>query len=49
MIAVLTAAVAKGLTLREVGHLIYIHPTLSEAVGEAALKARNEALHLLNN
>jgi dihydrolipoyl dehydrogenase len=49
MIAVLTAAVAKGLTLREVGDLIYIHPTLSEAVGEAALKARNEALHLLNN
>ncbi len=48
LIAVLTAAVAKGLKLREVGHLIYIHPTLSEAVGEAALKAKNEALHLVN-
>ena len=48
MIAVLTAAVAKGFKLREVGHLIYIHPTLSEAVGEAALNAKNEALHLLN-
>ena len=48
MIAVLTAAVAKGLKLRDVGHLIYIHPTLSEAVGEAALKAKNEALHLVN-
>jgi len=48
MIAVLTAAVAKGWKLRDVGHLIYIHPTLSEAVGEAALKAKSEALHLLN-
>lgn len=48
MIALLTAAVAKGLKLRDVGHLIYVHPTLSEAVGEAALKAKNEALHLLN-
>jgi len=48
MIPVLTMAVARKLKLRDVGHLIYIHPTVSEAVGEAALKARNEALHLLN-
>lgn len=49
MIPVLTLAVARKLKLRDVGHLIYIHPTVSEAVGEAALKARNEALHLLNS
>lgn len=49
MIPVLTMAVARKLKLRDVGHLIYIHPTVSEAVGEAALKARNEALHLLNS
>lgn len=49
MIAVLTLAVAGKLKLRDLGHLIYIHPTVSESVGEAALKARNEALHLLNS
>ncbi len=49
MIPVLTMAVARKLKLLDVGHLIYIHPTVSEAVGEAALKARNEALHLLNS
>jgi dihydrolipoamide dehydrogenase len=49
MIPVLTMAVAKGLTLRELGGIIYIHPTLSEAIGEAALKANNEALHILNS
>ena len=29
--------------------MIYIHPSLSETVGEAALKAKNEALHILNS
>jgi dihydrolipoamide dehydrogenase len=48
MIPVLTMAVAKGLTLKELDGIIYIHPTLSEAIGEAALKANNEALHILN-
>jgi dihydrolipoamide dehydrogenase len=48
MLPVLTMAVAKGLTLKELDSIIYIHPTLSEAVGEAALKANNEALHILN-
>jgi len=48
MIPVLTMAVAKGLTLKELDSIIYIHPTLSEAIGEAALKANGEALHLLN-
>jgi len=48
MIPVLTMAVAKGMTLQELGSIIYIHPTLSEAIGEAALKANGEALHILN-
>jgi dihydrolipoamide dehydrogenase len=49
MIPVLTMAVAKGLTLKELDGIIYIHPTLSETIGEAALKANNEALHILNS
>jgi dihydrolipoamide dehydrogenase len=48
MIPVLTMAVAKGMTLEELGSIIYIHPTLSEAIGEASLKAKNKALHILN-
>ena len=49
LMPVLTMAVAKGMTLRELDSIIYIHPTLSETIGEAALKANNEALHILNN
>ena len=48
MIPVLTMAVAKGMTLKELESIIYIHPSLSETIGEAALKANNEALHILN-
>jgi dihydrolipoamide dehydrogenase len=49
MIPELTMAVSKGMKLEEVASLIYIHPSLSEAVGEAALKAKNQALHILNS
>jgi dihydrolipoamide dehydrogenase len=49
MIPELTMAVARGLTLKDVERVIYIHPSLSEAIGEAALKAKNEALHILNS
>jgi dihydrolipoamide dehydrogenase len=49
MIPVLTMAVAKRMTLEELAGIVYIHPTLSEAIGEAALKANNEALHILNS
>ncbi len=49
MIPVLTMAVARGMKLEDVASIIYIHPTLSESIGEAALKARNEALHILNS
>jgi len=48
MLPVLTMAVAKGMTLKDLDNIIYIHPTLSEAIGEAALKANNKALHILN-
>ncbi len=48
MIHELALAVAKGATIEEIGGLIHIHPTLSETIGEAALKARGEALHILN-
>ncbi|MCX6567734.1 MAG: dihydrolipoyl dehydrogenase [Candidatus Aminicenantes bacterium] len=48
MLPVLTMAVAKGMTLEELDGIIYIHPTLSEAIGEAALKAKNRALHIIN-
>ena len=49
MVPVLTMAVAKGMTLKELDSIIYIHPTLSETIGEAALKANGEALHILNS
>lgn len=49
MIPVLTMAVARGMTLKELDGIIYIHPTLSETIGEAALKANGEALHILNS
>jgi len=48
IIAELTLAVKKGLTLQDVATTIHIHPTLSEAVMEAAMHARNEAIHTLN-
>ena len=41
-------AIAKRMTVEEIGSTIYVHPSLSEAIGEAALKVNNEALHLLN-
>jgi dihydrolipoamide dehydrogenase len=49
MIPVLTMAVSKGMKLADIASLIYIHPSLSETIGEAALKAKNEALHILNS
>ena len=49
MMPVLTMAVAKGMTLKELDSIIYIHPSLSEGIGEAALKANAEALHILNS
>ena len=41
-----TMAVALEVTLDELEHIIHPHPTLGEAIGEAALAARGRALHL---
>ncbi|HEK86003.1 MAG TPA: dihydrolipoyl dehydrogenase, partial [Candidatus Aminicenantes bacterium] len=48
MIPVLTMAVSQRLKLKDLDSIIYIHPTLSESIPEAALKANGLALHLLN-
>jgi len=48
MIPVLTMAVARRLTLKDLDSIIYIHPTISESIPEAALRADGLALHILN-
>jgi len=48
LIAEITLAVRHGLTIKDVAATIHVHPTLSEAVMEAALKADGRALHALN-
>lgn len=48
MLPVLTMAVSRGMTLKDLDSIVYVHPTLSEAIGEAALKAHGLALHILN-
>jgi dihydrolipoamide dehydrogenase len=35
-----------GARLEDVGHTIHAHPTLGEAVQEAALRALGQALHI---
>ncbi|MDH7493971.1 MAG: dihydrolipoyl dehydrogenase [Candidatus Saccharicenans sp.] len=48
MIPVLTMAVSRRLKLKDLDSIIYIHPTISESIPEAALKANGLALHILN-
>jgi dihydrolipoamide dehydrogenase len=48
LIVEMTLAVHLGLSLRDIGSIIHVHPTLSEATREAALKAMGMALHALN-
>jgi dihydrolipoamide dehydrogenase len=48
LIAEITLAIKHGLTLKDISSTIHIHPTLSESVMEAALKAKGMALHSLN-
>jgi len=47
-ISEVTLAMSKGLKIQDVSSSIHIHPTLSEAVMEAALKAEGKAIHILN-
>jgi dihydrolipoamide dehydrogenase len=49
LLAELTLCISKRMRLRDLSSLYHIHPTLSEAVMEAALKAQGKALHILNN
>jgi dihydrolipoamide dehydrogenase len=46
--AEITLAMTKGLKAADVAESIHIHPTLSEAVMEAALKVGGRAIHALN-
>lgn len=48
LLAELTLCIDKGMCLQDISSLYHIHPTLSEAVMEAALNAKGEALHILN-
>jgi dihydrolipoamide dehydrogenase len=48
LIAELVLAMNKNLKLRDVASTIHVHPTLSEAVMEAAMKAHGMAIHVLN-
>ena len=47
-ISEISLAMKGGLKIQDVSSSIHIHPTLSEAVMEAAMKARNKAIHVLN-
>ncbi len=49
LIAEMTLAVKHGLTVKDVSSTIHVHPTLSEAIMEAALKVKGIALHALND
>ena len=48
LIAELTLAVENEMTLKDVSSCTHIHPTLSEAVMEAAMNAKKEAIHTIN-
>jgi dihydrolipoamide dehydrogenase len=48
LVAELALAVEMGATLEDVAATIHVHPTLSEAVKEAAANARGSAIHTLN-
>ncbi len=48
LIAEVGLAIEMGARLEDIAATIHTHPTLSEAVGEAAANARGEAVHTLN-
>lgn len=47
-ISELSLAISKGLKVQDISSSIHIHPTLSEAVMESAMKVKKEAIHMLN-
>ncbi len=48
LIAPYTLALEMEATAEDVAHTIFVHPTLSEALGEAALDVDRHALHIYN-
>ncbi len=48
LVAEVTLAIEVGATLEDVGATIHTHPTLAEAVMEAAENAQGQAIHTLN-
>lgn len=48
MIPEITLAVRKGMKIQDISSTVHIHPTVSESLAEAALKAKGMALHALN-
>lgn len=48
LISEMTLAITTGLKIQDVSSSIHVHPTLSESLMEAAMKVKNEALHMLN-
>jgi dihydrolipoamide dehydrogenase len=45
LIAEIGLAVQSGLTVEEVAHTMHAHPTLAEAIGEAAMDAMGQGIH----
>ena len=48
MISEITLAIRKGLTLEDIGTTVHMHPTISEGIMEASLKAQRKAVRILN-
>ncbi|MFB6165803.1 MAG: dihydrolipoyl dehydrogenase [Haloarculaceae archaeon] len=48
LVAELALAIEMGATLEDVAATVHVHPTIAEAVEEAAANARGEAIHTLN-
>lgn len=49
MISEITLAIRKGLTLDDIGSTIHVHPTISEGIMEASLRAEGKAVRILND
>ncbi len=49
MISEVTLAVRKGLSLADIGETVHVHPTISEGIMEASLKAERQAVRILND
>ncbi len=48
MVSEITLAIRKGLTLEDIGTTVHVHPTISEGIMEASLKAERKAVRILN-